>query len=85
MIFIIIPALALPVIWRFFPETKGLTLEEVGALFGDDPVLDAAHMPGVVHGEMNETTVDRIKISSSVQMQTREESVESSKISVQAC
>lgn len=27
-----------------FPETKGLSLEEVGALFGDDVVLDFEHI-----------------------------------------
>jgi hypothetical protein len=82
LVFIIIPGLALPLIWRFFQETKGMTLEEVGALFGDGPALDVAHMPDVVHGEISETTVDRIKLSSSIQVQIREESSESSKISV---
>jgi hypothetical protein len=29
-------------IW--FPETKGLSLEEVGALFGDQVAVDLTHM-----------------------------------------
>ena len=38
------PALSLPIIVWFFPETKGLTLEEIGALFGDHLALDIAHL-----------------------------------------
>lgn len=33
--FIIVPAAGLPVLWQF-PETKGLTLEEISALFEDE-------------------------------------------------
>lgn len=36
LVFIIVPSCALPLIVRYFPETKGLTLEEVGQLFGDE-------------------------------------------------
>ena len=41
----------------FFPETKGLTLEEIAALFGDDMVTDWPHAT-VVHGldETSETS-----------------------------
>lgn len=35
LIFILVPACGLPVIYYYFPETRGLTLEEVGGLFGD--------------------------------------------------
>lgn len=35
-VFIIVPSCTLPLIVRFFPETKGLTLEEVGQMFGDE-------------------------------------------------
>ena len=31
------------VVWKF-PETKGLSLEEVGALFGDEVALDVTHL-----------------------------------------
>ncbi|EED21061.1 sugar transporter, putative [Talaromyces stipitatus ATCC 10500] len=58
LVFIIIPALALPIIWRFFPETKGLTPEEIGALFGDEPAVGTNHIQ-----ELSETSVDeRIKV-----------------------
>ncbi|KAF2226140.1 general substrate transporter [Elsinoe ampelina] len=35
LLFIIVPLVCVPVILKVCPETKGLTLEEVGALFGD--------------------------------------------------
>ena len=42
--FIIVPACGLPVLWRL-PETKGLTLEQISVLFGDESSrLDAAHV-----------------------------------------
>lgn len=43
LVFIIVPAVGLPLIWRF-PETKGLTLEEIAALFGDKVALDLSHL-----------------------------------------
>lgn len=35
LVFILVPTFCLPIIFRYFPETKGLSLEEVGQLFGD--------------------------------------------------
>ena len=29
-----------------FPETKGLSLEEIGALFNDEVILDYSHLSG---------------------------------------
>ncbi|EXJ66148.1 uncharacterized protein A1O5_10764 [Cladophialophora psammophila CBS 110553] len=44
LIFILVPACGLPVIWLYFPETKQLSLEEIAALFGEEVALDITHM-----------------------------------------
>lgn len=36
LVFILVPAVSTPLIWFKFPETKGLSLEEIGAFFGDE-------------------------------------------------
>lgn len=35
LVFLIVTAINIFVVWRFFPETKGLSLEEIGEVFGD--------------------------------------------------
>ncbi len=44
LVFIFPPLLAVGFLIKFFPETKGLTLEEVGAKFGDEVALDITHL-----------------------------------------
>ncbi|CRG88849.1 hypothetical protein PISL3812_05884 [Talaromyces islandicus] len=39
LLFIILTVINIPIIWTFFPETKGLALEEVGEKFGDDVLV----------------------------------------------
>jgi hypothetical protein len=36
LVFILVPAMSTPLMWFKFPETKGLSLEEIGAFFGDE-------------------------------------------------
>jgi hypothetical protein len=43
LVFIIVPAAGLPLIWRL-PETKNLALEEIAAMFGDEVALDLSHL-----------------------------------------
>lgn len=54
LLFIIIPSLMLPFIVYYYPETKGLSLEEIGALFGDEVVLDISHLPEKERAELDE-------------------------------
>ncbi|OAP59202.1 hypothetical protein AYL99_06500 [Fonsecaea erecta] len=44
IVFIVITSCMLPLIIFKFPETKGLSLEEIGALFGDEVALDISHL-----------------------------------------
>jgi hypothetical protein len=39
LLFIILTAINIPLIWYFFPETMGLSLEEIGERFGDEIVI----------------------------------------------
>ncbi|OQV02334.1 hypothetical protein CLAIMM_07550 [Cladophialophora immunda] len=44
LVFIIVTSLMLPFVILYFPETKGLSLEEIGVLFGDEVALDLSHL-----------------------------------------
>ena len=39
LLFILLTAINIPLVWWLFPETKGLTLEEIGEKFGDEVVV----------------------------------------------
>lgn len=43
-IFIIVPLFGAAIMYLFYPETKGLTLEEIGKKFGDDVAVDLSAM-----------------------------------------
>lgn len=40
LVFVIVPLVGVPVLYFGLPETKGLSLEEVGILFGDLPATE---------------------------------------------
>ncbi|RFU24119.1 hypothetical protein B7463_g12217, partial [Scytalidium lignicola] len=44
LVFIIVPTVMLPFMVLYFPETKGLTLEEIGTLFGEKVAIDINHL-----------------------------------------
>lgn len=44
----------LPLIIFKFPETKGLSLEEIGALFGDEVAVDISHLSEQERQELDE-------------------------------
>jgi hypothetical protein len=54
LLFIIIPSIMLPFIVYYYPETKGLSLEEIGALFGDEVVMDISHLSEKERAELDE-------------------------------
>jgi MFS family permease len=48
LLFIILTAINIPLVWYFFPETKGLSLEEIGEKFGDEV---AVHLTNITDEE----------------------------------
>ncbi|KAF2679245.1 general substrate transporter [Lentithecium fluviatile CBS 122367] len=44
IIFIVLPIVGATIMYLFYPETKGLSLEEISAKFGDDVAVDYSHM-----------------------------------------
>jgi hypothetical protein len=48
-----------PAIWYCCPETKGLSLEEINGLFGDEVVVQLTHTSGAIleHAQTNETEI----------------------------
>lgn len=45
LVFIIVPIMGAACLYKFFPETKKLSLEEIAALFGDDVALEVMVRP----------------------------------------
>lgn len=44
IIFIVLPLIGAAIMYFLYPETKGLTLEEIGKKFGDDVAVDLSAM-----------------------------------------
>jgi MFS family permease len=44
IVFAVLTAITIVIIWVYFPETKGLSLEEMNALFGEDVAVDISHL-----------------------------------------
>jgi MFS family permease len=53
LVFIAVTFAGLPFLIFYCPETKGLTLEEVGQLFGDEVGLDLSHMTAEERAELD--------------------------------
>ncbi|OAL05321.1 general substrate transporter [Phaeosphaeriaceae sp. SRC1lsM3a] len=45
-VFLIVPLIGAVFVWRYWPETKGATLEEIGAAFGDEVALVGSNPDG---------------------------------------
>ncbi len=54
LLFIILTAIHLPLIIWYFPETKGLSLEEVGERFGDEVVVHLTDLTEAERRELDE-------------------------------
>lgn len=55
IIFIVMPLVGATIMYLFYPETKGLTLEEIGKKFGDDVAVDFSAMTEEERRRFNES------------------------------
>lgn len=55
LLFIILTAINIPLVWYYFPETKGLSLEEIGEKFGDEVVVHITNITDDERKQLNET------------------------------
>lgn len=78
LVFIIMPACGIPFLARL-PETKGLSLEEIAAVFGDEVALDLTHMTTnekrLLEEEIKSTPNDAHVLDAIMDQQHRRESV----------
>lgn len=44
LVFILVPLSGVPLVWKYFPETKGLSLEEIAGAFGEKVAVDITHL-----------------------------------------
>ncbi len=58
LIFIIVPLLGAGVMYFFYPETKGLALEEIAAKFGDEVAVDLTHLSPEERARLDKTLVN---------------------------
>jgi MFS family permease len=58
LVFIITPAFGALCMWKFFPETKMLSLEEVAALFGDEVAVDISHLSPEAKEALDKSLLD---------------------------
>jgi MFS family permease len=58
LVFIFLPLFAVGFLIKFFPETKGLTLEEIGSKFGDEVALDLTHLTEKEREELDQKLAD---------------------------
>ena len=57
LLFIILTAINIPIIYSLFPETKGLSLEEIGEKFGDEVAVYITGLTDEQRAELDERIV----------------------------
>ena len=60
ILFIILPTIGAIAMWRLFPETKLLSLEEIAALFGDDVAVEINHPSAEEHAELRQRLATKV-------------------------
>ncbi|KIX06755.1 uncharacterized protein Z518_04731 [Rhinocladiella mackenziei CBS 650.93] len=58
LIFIIIPLFGASIMYFFYPETKGLALEEIAAKFGDEVAVDLTHLTAEERARLDKSLVN---------------------------
>lgn len=58
LIFIIVPLFGAAIMALFYPETKGLALEEIAAKFGDEVAVDLTHLSTEERLKLNKTLIN---------------------------
>ena len=57
LLFIVLTSINVPLVWWIFPETKGLTLEEIGEKFGDEVAVHITGLTDEQRAELDERIV----------------------------
>lgn len=55
LLFIVLTTINIPLVWYFFPETKGLSLEEIGDKFGDEVAVHLTNGTAEEKKQLDET------------------------------
>jgi hypothetical protein len=58
LIFIIVPLFGAAIMYFFYPETKGLALEEIAAKFGDEVAVDLTHLSAEERLQLDKSLVN---------------------------
>jgi len=70
IVFAVLTAMTMVAVWLWWPETKGLSLEEINAIFGDEVAVDISHLTaeqraaldeGILHEKGGITSVEHVE------------------------
>lgn len=72
LLFIILTSINIPLVWYFFPETKGLSLEEIGEKFGDEVAVHLTDLTEEQRRELDRVIESEKDVASTFHTETRE-------------